>query len=295
MKRDAKKPYNQYDNDLLSYFSKTYELNTSELIKEGLPICEDIMEYKKSSSHKNLEPVGFELQTTTIWSFPKRGNWATHSGDYRGNWPLEVPRNIILRYSKENELVLDPFVGSGTTIIETKLLKRQGIGIDINKNAIEISKRNIQFKKVDAIEPILLLGNVLKLKDIIQDNSIDLVCTHPPYANIIKYSNDIPDDLSRLNIDEFLSKMNEVSKELFRVLKHNKYCAILMGDIRKNNNVIPLGFNVMQAFQKVGFILKEIVIKQQHNCKMNAFWSKKSVENNFLLLAYEYLFIFRKP
>ena len=64
MKRDAKKPYNQYDNDLLSYFSKTYELNTSELIKEGLPICEDIMEYKKALHIKiwNLWALNFKQQ-----------------------------------------------------------------------------------------------------------------------------------------------------------------------------------------------------------------------------------------
>ena len=295
MKRNAKKAYNEFENDLLSYFSKTYELSSSELEKEGLPIREEPIEYKKNSSYKKSEPMEFELQTTTVWSFPKRGNWATHSGDYRGNWSPEVPRNIILRYSKENEIVLDPFVGSGTTLIETKLLKRQGIGIDINKNAIEITKKNIQFNKVDAIEPILLLGNALNLKGIIQDNSIDLVCTHPPYANIIKYSDDILDDLSRLNIDDFLIKIDEVSKELFRVLKPNKYCAILIGDTRRNNHIVPLGFNVMQVFQKVGFILKEIIIKQQHNCKMNAFWSKKSIENNFLLIAHEYLLVFRKP
>ncbi len=293
MKRKSIKTHNE--NDLLSYFSKTYELNSSELEKEGIPIREEQIEYKKNQSNKNLEPMDFELQTTTVWSFPKRGNWATHSGYYRGNWSPEVPRNVILRYSKENEIILDPFVGSGTTLIETKLLKRKGIGIDINKNAIEISKKNLQFKKVDTIEPILLLGNALNLKDIIQDNSIDLICTHPPYANIINYSNDIPDDLSRLNIDEFLIKMNEVSKELYRVLKPNKYCAILIGDTRKNNHIIPLGFNVMQVFQKIGFILKEIIIKQQYNCKMNTFWSKKSIENNFLLLSHEYLLVFRKP
>ena len=62
-----------------------------------------------------LEPEDFELETNTVWSFKKRGNWATHDAKYRGNWSPFIPRNIILRYSKKGEIVLDPFIGSGTT------------------------------------------------------------------------------------------------------------------------------------------------------------------------------------
>lgn len=69
----------------------------------------------------------FELETTTIWSFKERGNWATHKGDYRGNCSPQIPRNLILKYTRENDIILDPFCGSGTTMIETKLLNRRGI------------------------------------------------------------------------------------------------------------------------------------------------------------------------
>jgi len=66
------------------------------------------------------------LETTTVWGFPDRGDWATHSGKYRGNWSPYIPRNVILRYSNENDVVLDQFVGSGTTLVEAKLLGRRG-------------------------------------------------------------------------------------------------------------------------------------------------------------------------
>ena len=62
------------------------------------------------------EPDNFELETKTIWSFPDRGDWATHDGNYRGNWSPYVPRNLILRYSKPGDLVLDQFAGGGTTL-----------------------------------------------------------------------------------------------------------------------------------------------------------------------------------
>ena len=78
----------------------------------------------------------FELETTTIWDFPDRGNWATHDGNYRGNWTPYVPKNLILRYSKKGDLLLDQFVGGGTTLVEAKLLGRNIIGVDVSENEI---------------------------------------------------------------------------------------------------------------------------------------------------------------
>ncbi|MEM4384715.1 MAG: DNA methyltransferase, partial [Candidatus Caldarchaeum sp.] len=74
-------------------------------------------------------PASYSLETTTVWSFPDRGDWATHSGDYRGNWSPYVPRNLILKYTKPGELVLDQMCGSGTTLVEAKLLGRNAIGV----------------------------------------------------------------------------------------------------------------------------------------------------------------------
>lgn len=117
---------------------------------------------------------------------------------------------------------------------------------------------------------------------------------YPPYADIIKYSENLKADISHLGKKDFLIAMNQVAEESFRVLKEHKYCAVLMGDIRENGKVVPLGFEVMQKFQNVGFKLKEIIIKEQYNCKSTAYWKVKSIKYNFLLLAHEYLFVFEK-
>lgn len=238
-----------------------------------------------------LQPDNFQLETTSIWSFPNRGSWASHNGSYRGNWSPYIPRNIILRYSKKGDIVLDQFLGSGTTLIEATLLERRGIGIDINPNSIKTSSEKLYNLTDNNID--IYLGDARKL-DRISNESIDLICSHPPYANIIKYSSGITGDLSNLSMDDFLSNMGDVAKESYRVLKNGKYCSIMMGDIRKNKNIIPLGFKTMEIFTKEGFVLKEIIIKEQHNCSSTRYWEKKSVEFNFLLIAHEYLFIFHK-
>lgn len=234
----------------------------------------------------------FELETNTVWSFPKRGKWATHDAKYRGNFSPYVAKNIILRYSKEGDLVLDQFVGGGTTLIECKINNRNAIGIDINPQAVEITKNKLNFECENQTNIDVRVGDACSLE--IKDESVDLICTHPPYADIIKYSEGIDGDLSQLKYKDFLAAMEKVASECYRVLKKDKFCAIVMGDTRKNGMVQPLGFEVMQRFVNAGFKQKEIIIKEQHNCKATGFWKTNSQKYNFLLLAHEYIFIFKK-
>lgn len=241
---------------------------------------------------KTWEPVNFELELNSLWSFPNRGKWATHDAKYRGNFSPFIPRNVILRYSKEGDTILDQFAGSGTTLIEAKLMNRNAIGVDINKNALKTCALKTSFIREKSGKVKLKLADARQLT-FIKDNSINLVCTHPPYADIIKYSDGIKGDLSHLDHESFLYEMKKVAQECYRVLKPNSYCAIVMGDIRKNGHVIPLGFRTLNVFEKVGFKLKEIVIKEQHNCKTTGFWKNNSLKYNFLLLKHEYLFILK--
>ena len=239
-----------------------------------------------------VQPENFELETNTVWSFPNRGKWATHDAKYRGNWSPYIPRNVILRYSNEGDTVLDQFVGGGTTIVEAKLTNRNAIGIDINPSAVELSLKKCDFEFESTSQIKIMQGDARYLD--LENESVDLICTHPPYADIIKYSENIKGDLSHLKIKDFLSEIDKVAQESYRVLKKGKFCAILMGDTRKNGMVQPLAFETMRLFELAGFKAKEIIIKEQHNCKATGFWKTNSIKHNFLLLAHEYLFIFKK-
>ncbi len=242
-----------------------------------------------------LHPKEFDLECTTVWSFPRRGKWATHKSDWRGNWSPEVVRNLILRYSKEKEHLLDCMVGGGTTAIEAKILNRHITCTDINEKAIERTKKSLEFNAKNEARQRIQKADARNL-DFIKDEEIDFVLTHPPYADIIKYSEGkIKDDLSNVHdIDKFVDEMELVAKELYRVLRPGKYCAILMGDTRRNKMYQPMAYKVMDKFLKAGFKLKEDIIKVQHNCQATGFWAERSKQYNFLLIMHEHLFIFQK-
>jgi len=267
----------------------------------------NISTFKVSKKIKRLHPKDFQEERTTVWSFKQRGNWATHSGEYRGNWSPYIPRNVILKYSRPGELVLDYFCGAGTTAVECKLLGRRCIALDINDKAIELAKRNLDFRmdsppfrfmgeemQPPVDEPRILVGDARDLS-FLPENSIDLICSHPPYGNIIHYTDSKEGDLSFLDREDYLKEMAKVARESFRVLKPGRQCAILIGDTRRKKHVLPLGFQLIQVFLNAGFEMRELVIKRQHNCKTTGFWYARSVKYNFLLLAHEYLPIFVKP
>lgn len=186
-------------------------------------------------------------------------------------------------------------IGGGTTAIEAKILNRHITCVDVNKEALERTKKVLQFDSGNKAKQRIVKCDARKMS-FIKNNEIDFVLTHPPYADIIKYSDGkILEDLSGIHdIEAFVDEIEKVAKELYRVLKPSKFCAILIGDTRRNKMYQPLAFKVMDRFIKIGFTLKEDIIKRQFNCKATGFWVNKSKESNFLLIMHEHLFVFQK-
>jgi len=277
------------------------EYKGMEKIEEGLerPVNVGGEKIEPWVSIDQLQLNNFKLEHSTLWSFEERGNWATHDPSFRGNWSPKVARNLILRYSDKEDTVLDPMVGGGTTLLECLLTGRNGIGVDINKEACKITNNRINLprKYLDQLPPSnqeVYVGDCRKLNKI-PSNSIDLIATHPPYANIISYGEQkYEGDLSAIpKIDIFVDELIKAISEFHRVLKPGKHCCILLGDTHNKCHYVPLAFKVLERILEEGFVLKEDIIKAQWNCDSTSTW-KSQASGKFLLTMHEHLFVLRK-
>lgn len=284
--------------------------------KQGLIVIEGQEIKLEPVRVKRFSPLPEELTdvSTTVWSFPRRGSWATHKGDYRGNWPPQMVRALISMYTEPGEVVLDPMIGSGTTCIEARLLGRNCIGVDINYNAVILTLHRLyrlyeSARRWQGLTKLEEVGNLertwskvyhgdARSLTLVPDNTIDLIATHPPYWNIVEYGleDSVGGDLSRTkSLEGYLRLMEEIVREFYRVLKPGRYLGILIGDTRIHKHYVPVSHHVLQLFLKAGFILKEEVVKIQHKMKTTReVWSKIK-ERDFLLIYHEKLYVFRKP
>ena len=291
--------------NLFSYIGKeqTYPTMievTSEQEKEFVTIENKKIyswEHYKKPDEIKMQPKDFELERTTVWSFSERGDWSTHTPHYRGNWSPKVVRNIIERYSKPFDFVLDPMVGGGTTPVECILTGRNSISIDINPDSILLTRNRLNVPQKELLPKTIhktFVGDTRNL-DRIPDSSIDLIAAHPPYVNIIRYSRSVDGDLSQIgDYKLFFKEFKKAIKEYYRILKPGCVCAVLIGDTHNRGHFVPITSKMLIEFLEEGFILKEDVIKREWNCESDRYL-KKYANSDFLLTMHEHLFIFRKP
>ena len=245
-----------------------------------------------------------EVWTDSLWIIPERDKTGKHDGFYHGNFVPQIPRQLILRYTKKDDVVFDPFVGSGTTAYEAENLNRHFIGIDIQKRLIDYINKNLDRKNNftelfvgDSTQPSVFKD----VKDVLKKykrQNVQLAVLHPPYSNIVKFSN-LPEDLSNArSLKEFLGKFSLVVKNTIDILEKERYLAIVIGDKYTAGQWIPLGFYCLNEAQKLGLTLKSIIIKNMegNRAKRNkeAIWRYRALSSDYYIFKHEYLLIFKK-
>lgn len=245
-----------------------------------------------------------DIITDSLWIFDKRDTSGMHKADYWGNFIPQIPNQLLRRFTKKGEWVLDPFLGSGTTLIECKRLGRNGIGIELNKQVAKATESNIQKEKNPfKVTTQVVNGNsaafdykaLLKTSKI---NSFQFMIMHPPYWDIIKFS-DNKDDLSNAkSTQNFLEMFRKVVDNAYPFIDKGRYCAVVIGDKYSAGEWIPLGFYVMQEMLKTGFKLKSTIIKNfdQTTAKRNQkeLWRYRALAGGFYIFKHEYVFLFQK-
>ena len=248
-----------------------------------------------------------EIEKTSVWDFGEADRTSSHGLiDFHGWYPPQIARNCILRYSQEGDTVLDCFVGSGTTLVECKLLNRKGIGIDIVPEMIEITNKKLaitpgKYEQIARVGDARCFLEMPEFRDL--KGKIDCVVTHPPYWKAIEYSKEhggpVEGDLSLdKTLEEFLNDMRKVFQQIFQALKPGGYCCITIGDIGERGYLIPLGFYLTQLGLETGFKIKDIaiwILRGERSMRTSAFRLRFTEGKNCLLIKHNYVLIFQKP
>lgn len=245
-----------------------------------------------------------DLLTDSLWIFDKRDTSGSHKADYWGNFIPQIPNQLLKRFTKKGNWILDPFLGSGTTLIECKRLGRNGVGIELNKDAASLAESIIETEK----NPHKVTAKVI-LSDSTKDefitelkrmkiNSFQFLILHPPYWDIIKFSSRKNDLSNAKSIDEFLNLFGKAVDNTLPLLDKGRYCAVVIGDKYSSGEWIPLGFYVMQEMMKRGLKLKSTIIKNfdQTTAKRNQkeLWRYRALAGGFYIFKHEYIFLFQK-
>lgn len=242
--------------------------------------------------------------TDSLWILDKRDTSGAHVGWYWGNFIPQIPNQIMLRYTKKKDWVLDTFLGSGTTLIECRRLGRNGIGIELDKEVAnkakaliekEPNKYNVITEVINGDSTHIDYRQILKKYNI---NKVQLIIMHPPYHDIIKFS-DNPSDLSNAkSLEDFLKMFGKVVDKTYPILENGRYLVVVIGDKYSKGEWIPLGFYVMNEVLKRGYKLKSIVVKnfEETRAKRNQkeLWRYRALVGGFYVFKHEYILIFRK-
>lgn len=254
------------------------------------------------------------VEVSSLWNIPKRETGEGHTAEFHGNFIPQIPRQMMLRYTKAGDCIVDPFLGSGTTLVVANELKRKAIGIDINPSVISglaqswrpgihahqpgasIISKNMKFRNIflgDSqtidINAILTNQGLAKFQHLI---------LHPPYLDIIKFSDQDGDLSGAGNILTFLVMFKCVVDNFTPFLETKRFISLVIGDIYKKGEWVPLGFQCMAEILKGPYTLKSIIVKNYEDTRAKRgqknLWRYRSLAGGFYLFGHEYVFVFQK-
>lgn len=245
-----------------------------------------------------------EVHTDSLWIIPRRDGTGVHKADYWGNFVPQIPQQMMQRYTRAGEWVLDPFCGSGTTLIEAQRMGRNGLGVELRPDMVAHARGLIEAERnLFSTEQVVALGDSSRvdLKAELERKSVEsvqLAILHPPYYDIIQFSEN-PDCLSRAtDVTHFLQRLRAVVQNVSRVLDPGRHLVLVIGDKYAEGEWIPLGFQSMQEICNLGYTLKSIIVKNFEDTAgkrhQKELWRYRALAGGFYVFKHEYVFLFKK-
>ena len=229
----------------------------------------------------------------SVWSDIRKTSTENGLG-HPAIFPVMLPERLISIFSQEDDLILDPFAGSGSTLIAAKQLKRLSVGIELSDEFIDLYNRRVDRSSLfddDHYQPNLIKGDARQLTQWVTDGSVKLTVTSPPYWDILNqkrtadYKNirnygEHEADLGNIgSYDAFLNELKTVFERVYSATTLGGVCCIVLMDIRKKDKFYPFHIDAIQFMAEVGFSLDDIII-----------WDRRQEYNNLRPLGYPYVF-----
>lgn len=239
----------------------------------------------------------------TIQTFYYEGRDIRDKNIHPAVFPIALPAHFIKLLTHEGELVLDPFVGIGTTLVAAQDLNRNAVGFDLNGEYIKIAKKRLaQSRLVPSTNQLAIVEDARNIPEYLEENTVSLCITSPPYANMLnrprlnksirgdlrnndqyfkvqQYSDD-PRDLGTMNHEEYSKALEQIYSNILPLMKPKAHCVININDVWWRNKRYLTHIYVIEALQRAGFEFRNTFI-----------WDKRDLVNKVGIFGYPNNFI----
>jgi DNA modification methylase len=270
-------------------------------------------------NHLNcMNPKEWIKSQLGVWQFNYERRDIRDKKLHPATFPISLARKVIELFTHKGELVLDPFVGSGTTLVAASDCARNAVGFDLKEEYIALSNNRLsKLPPIENSQQILICDDARNIPNYLENESISLIFTSPPYANLLnrkrlnksrrgnqrkngqylkieQYSQD-ERDLGTLTLEYYSSEMAAIFSGFLPLLRTKAHCVINVPDMWWEDQRITIHISLVEALRKVGYELRNIVIWDRTNIvnRIGIFgWPK-----NYITMGttFEYLLDFIKP
>lgn len=265
---------------------------------------------KDQKRANDLDGAAWTRNSISVWSDIRKSREEIELG-HPAIFPAQLVTRLIESFTRNTErVVLDPFCGSGSTVVAASRMGRTGIGFEINPEYVALANSRLSQRELwqteDSGESVIYQDDARNLRKYLEADSVDIVITSPPYWDILSQKRtadgkdirdygDTIEDLGKVDdYHDFIDQLSHVFRLVYEVLRPGKYCIVVVMDLRKKNMFYPFHSDIAQMMERVGFIYDDLII-----------WDRRHEYNNLRPLGYpavfrinkchEYILIFQKP